>query len=90
MTKTRRTFTDEFKQEAVALLESSGRPLMQVAAELGIQPSMLRSWRAAAHGATPRTATATTLTRCRRRPSRPPRSHGSSASSTAPARNVTS
>ena len=25
-TKTRRTFTDEFKREAVALLESSGRP----------------------------------------------------------------
>ena len=44
MTNTRRTFTDEFKREAVALLESSGRPLMQVAAELGIQPSMLRSW----------------------------------------------
>lgn len=50
MTKTRRTFTDEFKHEAVALLESSGRPLMQVAVELGIQPSMLRSWRAAARG----------------------------------------
>ena len=50
MTKTRRRFTDEFKREAVALLESSGRPLMQVAAELGIQPSMLRGWRAAANG----------------------------------------
>src|SRR3954447_24181960 len=46
MTKTRRTFADEFKREAVALLESSGRPLMQVAIELGIQPSMLRAWRA--------------------------------------------
>ena len=45
MTKTRRTFTDEFKREAVALLESSGRPLMQVVAELEIQPSMLRGWR---------------------------------------------
>ena len=55
MTKTRRTFTDEFKREAVALLESSGRPLMQVAAELGIQPSMLRSWRTATHGTVPRT-----------------------------------
>lgn len=55
MTKTRRAFTDEFKREAVALLESSGRPLMQVAAELGIQPSMLRSWRAVAHGTAPRT-----------------------------------
>jgi transposase len=60
MTKPRRTFTDEFKREAVALLESSGRPLMQVAAELGIQPSMLRRWRAAAHGTMPRTATTTT------------------------------
>jgi transposase len=41
MNKTRR----EFKQEAVALLRPSGRPLTQVAGELGIQPSMLRSWR---------------------------------------------
>jgi transposase len=44
-TKTRRTFTDEFKREAVSLLEGSGRPLTQVATELGIQPSMLRAWR---------------------------------------------
>ena len=35
MTKARREFTPEFKREAVALLESSGRPLMQIAAELG-------------------------------------------------------
>ncbi|TXM69597.1 IS3 family transposase [Methylobacterium sp. WL120] len=45
MAKTRREFTPEFKREAVALLESSGRPQMQIAAELGIQPSMLRQWR---------------------------------------------
>ena len=43
--KTRRSFTDEFKQESVALLESSGRPLGQIASELGIQPSLLRNWR---------------------------------------------
>ena len=43
--KTRRAFTDEFKSEAVALLAASGRPLTQVAADLGIQPSMLRAWR---------------------------------------------
>ena len=30
-TKIRRSFTDEFKQEAVSLLASSGRPLTQVA-----------------------------------------------------------
>ena len=47
MTKARREFSPEFKREAVALLESSGRPQMHIAAELGIQPSMLRSWRAA-------------------------------------------
>lgn len=50
-TTTRRSFTDEFKQEAVSLLASSGRPLTQVATELGIQPSMLRTWRGAVNGA---------------------------------------
>jgi transposase len=49
-TTTRRSFTDEFKKEAVSLLASSGRPLTQVATELGIQPSMLRSWRGATNG----------------------------------------
>jgi hypothetical protein len=29
----------------VTLLGSSGRPLMQVATEVGISPSMLRNWR---------------------------------------------
>ena len=60
MTKTRREFTPEFKREAVALLESSGRPTMQIAAELGISPSMLRTWRALAHGAAPRSRAAPT------------------------------
>ena len=41
----RRHFTDEFKQEAIALLVSSGRPLSRIASELGISPSMLRNWR---------------------------------------------
>lgn len=49
-TTTRRSFTDEFKHEAVSLLASSGRPLTQVATELGIQPSMLRSWRGTVNG----------------------------------------
>jgi transposase len=43
--KTRRNFTDEFKAETVALLESSDRPLSQVAQELGIEQSVLRAWR---------------------------------------------
>ena len=54
MTKTRRDYTPEFKREAVALLQSSGRPLTRVAAELGIQPSMLRNWRALQNGGAPR------------------------------------
>jgi transposase len=41
----RRQFTDEFKRETVALLASRGRPLTQIATELGIQPTMLRNWR---------------------------------------------
>jgi transposase len=45
MGQERRRFTDEFKTEAVALLASSGRPLVQIAGELGISPSMLRNWR---------------------------------------------
>jgi transposase-like protein len=91
MTKTRRTSTDEFKREAVALFENSGQPLMQVAAELGIQPSMLRSWRAVVRATAPSTQAGTPASASAppRRRSWQPRSRGSSASSTAPARNVT-
>jgi transposase len=46
----RRQFTDEFKREAIALLASSGRPLLQIASELGISPSMLRNWRSRSEG----------------------------------------
>jgi len=49
--KTRREFTDEFKREAVVLLRDSGRPLTQIAAELGLEPSVLRRWRSLANGA---------------------------------------
>jgi transposase len=35
MTKARRSFTDEFKREAVALLQTSGRPLMQIRQRAG-------------------------------------------------------
>jgi transposase len=41
----RRQFTDEFKWEAAGLLASSGRPLSQIAQELGIAASRLRAWR---------------------------------------------
>jgi transposase len=47
----RRQFTDEFKREAVRLLASSGRPLSQIAQELGIAASRLRAWRNRGEGA---------------------------------------
>lgn len=50
MSQGRRQFTDEFKREAIALLASSGRPLLQIASELGISPSMLRNWRNRSEG----------------------------------------
>jgi transposase len=34
----------EFRREAVALLRSSGKPVPQLAGELGISPQSLRNW----------------------------------------------
>lgn len=34
----------EFRREAVRLLKSSGKPVPQLAAELGISPQSLRNW----------------------------------------------
>ena len=42
----RRRFTGEFKEEAVRLLVRSGRPLAQVARELGVHENVLRKWKA--------------------------------------------
>src|SRR5262249_13258790 len=58
----RRQFTDEFKREAVALLVSSGRPLLQIASERGISPSMLRNWRNGSGGRDAGSARAATPT----------------------------
>ncbi len=41
----RRTFTEEFKQEAVRLTETSGRTIAQVADDLGLGLSTLSRWR---------------------------------------------
>jgi transposase-like protein len=41
----RRHYTNEFRQECVNLLLSSGRGLKRVAAELGISSNALRTWR---------------------------------------------
>jgi transposase len=39
-----RTFTDEFKREAVRLAQTSGRTISQVADDLGIGKSTLGKW----------------------------------------------
>ena len=45
MQKTQRTFTKEFKLEAVQLVKSCTKPLAQIARDLGIADSTLHHWR---------------------------------------------
>lgn len=45
MPKPLKNYAKEFKEQAVDLLLSSDRPLVEVARELGITPASLRSWR---------------------------------------------
>ncbi len=45
MAKTRRTFTPEFKVQAVKLVTEQGRSIAEVARDLGLSESMLRSWK---------------------------------------------
>lgn len=42
--RTRRQFTQEFKRDAVELVRTSGRPIAQIARELGIYDSTLGNW----------------------------------------------
>jgi len=44
-TKTRRSYTDTFKEEAVRLVRESGHPVTQVARDLGIADHLLYRWR---------------------------------------------
>ena len=37
-------YSEEFRREAVRLLRSSGRPVPQLARELGCSPQSLRNW----------------------------------------------
>jgi len=42
--RTRRQFTAEFKRDAVELVRTTGRPIAEIARELGIYDSTLGNW----------------------------------------------
>lgn len=52
MKKVQRTYTTEFKREAVRLAQTSGKPIAHIARELGISDTSIHEWRKqlAAHG----------------------------------------
>jgi transposase len=45
MPRERRSFTREYKREAVRLVTDGGRPVSQVARDLGVRPDLLRTWK---------------------------------------------
>jgi len=45
MGKIQKVYTKEFKEEAVRLAATSGKPVAQVARELGISDSAIHGWR---------------------------------------------
>ena len=44
--RAKRQFDEAFRRQAVALVETSGRPLREIAAELGVSHWNLRDWKA--------------------------------------------
>ena len=44
MPRTRPAYPPEFRREAVELVRLSGRPIPQIADELGVSPQSLRNW----------------------------------------------
>jgi transposase len=45
MQKTQKTYTTEFKREAVHLAQTSGKPITHIARELGISDTRVHQWR---------------------------------------------
>lgn len=45
MPKGQKTYTQEFKHEAVRLAQTSGKPITQVARDLGISDTRVHQWR---------------------------------------------
>ena len=44
MSRTNKRYPDQFKREAVELVRVSGRPVGQIAEELGVSDQTLRNW----------------------------------------------
>ena len=53
----RRRFSDEFKRDAVDLVLTTGRPIAEVAGELGVYYSTLNNWSASIRNASRPAAT---------------------------------
>lgn len=45
MGKIQKVYSKEFKEEAVQLVETSSKPIAQIARELGISDSAIHGWR---------------------------------------------
>jgi transposase len=56
MTTERRKYTEEFKREAVRLMETSGKAIAEIARDLGINDNNLYRWRGV-YGRQPQNAT---------------------------------
>ena len=50
MSRTNKRYPDQFKREAVELVRVSGRPVGQIAEELGVADQSLRNWMAQVDG----------------------------------------
>lgn len=46
-----RAFSEEFRREALRLIEAGEKPVAQIARELGVHHETLRGWRRRAHAA---------------------------------------
>ena len=52
----RRGYSEDFRREAIRLVESDTKPLAQIARDLGINVETLRIWQRQAHGSTTESA----------------------------------
>lgn len=65
MTKRRRKFTEEFKEEAVKLVLDHGYKITEAARNLGIHPNLLGRWKSELEGDNPGRGNATHLVKLR-------------------------